>query len=163
MTPQAREPQAYLDALIGQHCLEVTNSAGSVLLIDFANETKQASSLEPSSPRSTLLVDSPWRVQTEQEVLCDCNAENSPSGELQTCVVRLVGQKVRTVQVSLPAYDFVLTFDDGIRLVVFSDADVNREHAWTFFGGEGGTLIAGHCVGRVGWRVEPGIEQEDDV
>lgn len=151
------QPQQYVEVLIGQRCVHVTNSAGSVVLIDFMAEGNDARRAQTKSRKYTLIVDSPWRLQTHDRVLCDWNAENSRGGELLQCITRLTQRTVRSVQVSLPALDLMLTFDDELQLVVFSDRDVNREHAWTLYGLEGGALV----VGPTGWQVEPGLLQSD--
>lgn len=101
----------------------------------------------------SLLIDSPWRLQTATEVICDWNAESSRGGELARCIARLEGRVITGVQAEPPAWNLRIQFGE-LELIVFSDRDVDREYAWTITGLDGMGLVAGPGLPPPGWNVE---------
>lgn len=132
-------------SLTGLICTRVENSVGSVLLIDFGNRGRgplQADSSEPQGFR-TLLVESPWRLESDSAVLCDWNARNQVGGELERCVRSLVGATVQGVEVVMPAHDLRVFFNNRVKLIIFADATAYRGHAWSLTGLDGLQIEAG--------------------
>lgn len=135
----------YVAELSGHCCVDVLNSVGSHLLIDFgrSGEAQEGNGESAGEPWRTLLIASPWRIQTPEQVLCDWNADNSVGGALQTCAHQLVGRRLESIQLMPPGWDLVLAFEGGLSLLVFSDSDINRRYSWTLCGPEGSGLQVG--------------------
>ena len=152
MTPDLDEVRRELRRLVGIICTQVTNSVDSVLLIDIGPLGRGPHQTEHSPEQGwrTLLVDSPWRLQTSSEVLCDWNAENGGKGALSRCISTLVGRAVTKVEVAAPAWDLRIWFSSDVELVVFNDATADREYSWTVLGTNGLEIVAGpHLPPRV--------------
>lgn len=143
-----------LQPLVGQPCTQVGNSVGSILLIDIGPPGREPLQPEISRPQGwrSLLIDSPWRLQTATEVICDWNAESGRGGELARCVSRLEGRVVTAVRVDPPAWDLRIQFGE-LELIVFCDRDVDREYAWAMTGLDGIGLVVGPGLPPPGWNV----------
>jgi hypothetical protein len=141
-----------LRRLVGSTCTGVTNSVGSVILIDIGPMGRGPHQAEHSPEQGwrSLLVDSPWRLQTQSRVLCDWNAADGAQGTLSRCISTLVGRVVTKVEVAPPAWDLRVWFSDDVDLVVFNDAAPDREYSWTVLGTDGLEIVAGpHLPPRV--------------
>lgn len=145
--------QELLDGLTGQECTAVLNSVGSILLIDIGQLGRGPHQMEDSAPQGwrSLLINSPWRLEREAEVICDWNADNSVSGEMTRCIEGLVGRTVERCLAVPPAWDLRVSFSGDMHLVVFSDSDAGRPHSWTMLGTDGLEVVAGPGLDPPGW------------
>lgn len=141
----SKDPSGYLQELVGQRCEAADNPLGSVVRFDFGPMGLGPMAGPGSKPHGWrhLTVESPWRLQTQREVLCDWNALGGKGGEIQGLVNQVVGQIVEAASSGGPAWDLHIRWANGITLVVFSDATEDREEAWSILGTDGLTLEAG--------------------
>lgn len=137
MGPQQR----IVGELVGQKCTEITNPYGSIVMIDFGPMAHPEGE-PPDALRGwrQLTVYSPWRVESPQEVAYDWNVDGGAAGLLPALVQSLVGQHVIDAETQPPAWDLVVSWSDGTRLVVFGDSTSHRDSAWFVLG------IDGECV-----------------
>ena len=68
----------------------------------------------------SLVIEGPWRIDSEVEVLGSCFEAREPDDRLQQALDNLVGQKIVSAKAESPAHDLELTFEDGLILRVFS-------------------------------------------
>jgi hypothetical protein len=147
----------YLQELVGKRCERAENPIGSILLLDIGplgRGPHQEPESVPSGWRS-LTIESPWRLQDEEKVLCDWNARSGVAGEILNAIRGLVGHSVVRVHTSPPAWDLQIWWSNGMSLVVFSDSNEDRQDAWSILGTDGITITAGPRQGDVpGWSVQ---------
>jgi hypothetical protein len=92
----------------------------------------------------------PWRIQTADAVVASWVDDNANDGPLVAALDRLIGARVIRTELSAPAFDLVLDFDNGLTLVVFADGTprtddddyilFTRHHSYTV--GMGGQIDA---------------------
>ncbi len=118
MPRQAVEAQTRLvERLVGQTCSQVAIGGDDELVIDFGE-------LEQTGPgefdgAAWLIVECPWRLESENEVLCGW--ENDEDEILERTSV-LIGQQVEEPAIRRPGFDLTLRFTNGYRLRVFPDS-----------------------------------------
>ena len=117
MTRPAFEAQARLvQRLTDQTCSQVAIGEDDELVIDFGN-------LEQTGPgefdgEAWLIVECPWRLESESSVLCGWDDEDDEIPE-KTSV--LIGQQAEEPTVRRPGFDLTLRFTNGYRLRIFPD------------------------------------------
>ncbi len=62
-----------------------------------------------------------WRLQTDVSVICSSTSSNHEGGRMVDGLNQLIGQHISDVQLSLPAHDLGLTFENGMTLLIFCD------------------------------------------
>lgn len=130
--------------LVGLLCEGLDNPIGSILRLDFG-----PLALRPDDPPTArphgwrhLTVFSPWRVQTDREIISDWNVDGGPSGLIESSLRHLVGRTVEAAVTRPPAWDLIVSFSGGIQLAVFGDCTDERDHAWFILGTEGIDVVA---------------------
>lgn len=117
MTRQAFEAQTRLvQRLTGRTCSQVAIGDDDELVIDFGE-------LEQTGPgefdgEAWLIVECPWRLETDTDVLCGWENEEDEIPE-KTSV--LIGHQAGEATVRRPGFDLTLRFANGYRLRVFPD------------------------------------------
>jgi hypothetical protein len=148
--------QEVLHGLVGQRCQWVDNPVGSILLIDIgpvSAEGGETSGLRPRSWRH-LTVECPWRLQSQDRVLCDWNDDGGVGGLIERTVSALHGQSVTGASAIAPAWDLKLTFSGGLSLFAFADSNDLRADAWSILGTDGlEAAIGPEREGRPGCRL----------
>ena len=91
----------------------------------------------------------PWRVQTATEVVGSWDDDNANDGPMVAALERLIGARVVAAEVEPPAWDLTVSFDHGLRLVVFADGTPRTEYDDYSFATPDVTYIVGK-----GGRVE---------
>jgi hypothetical protein len=134
-------------SLVGLRCEAIENPIGSIISIDFG-----PLSLRPDDPPTArphgyrhLTVLSPWRVQTDDDVIVDSNVDGGTNGLIRPLLRDLVGQRVVAAATSPPAWDLRISLSSSVHLLVFGDATDDRDDAW-FILGTDGIQVAGQPV-----------------
>jgi len=138
-----RDIEDMLRDINGLRCAKAKNPFGSTLILDFGELLRPRDSLPNEKPRGwrRLTVYSPWRVQTNSEILFDWNVDGGAKGLLLQLLKPLEGLTVSSAIAKPPAWDLAIGFSNGLHLVVFGDFDDEREDAW-FITGIDGSLAA---------------------
>lgn len=134
-----------LQELVGQRCEGVDNPHGSILRIDIGALGSRPDDV-PTARRHGwrhLTVESPWRLERADGVLCDWNFSGGVDGELSWRIQTLLGRTVTSAQAVPPAWDLRVTFSGGVMLAVFSDSNDDRDDAWMILGTDGVELVVG--------------------
>jgi len=117
MTRKAFEAQSTLvEQLHGQRCSQVSIGEDDELILDFG-ELQQVG---PGDFDGTLwlIVECPWRLETDDEVLCGWDDDED---QITECARHLIGLTVDATSVRRPGFDLTLTFSGGYRIQVFPD------------------------------------------
>lgn len=151
-----KDLSGYLHELVGQRCEGVDNPVGSVLRLDIGPLGLGPHDEPDSVPHGWrhLTIKSPWRLQNAGEVLCDWNLCQTDTGALSSCIGQLEGQTIQSAEADLPGCDLRISWSNDLVLIVFADANEDRDDAWFILGTEGFELIAGPAKSaNSGWRV----------
>lgn len=131
--------RALLADIVGQRCERATNPHGSILSLDFGalarRENDDSSSVAHGWRHLTIF--SPWRLQSEDEILCDWNSDGGAGGVITTVLSQLEGQTAVSTATEPPAWDMTIQFSSGLQLVVFGDSTDDRDDAWFILGTDG--------------------------
>lgn len=130
--------------LVGLLCEGLDNPIGSILRLDFGPLALRPDDPPMARPHGWrhLTVFSPWRVQTNREIISDWNVDGGPSGLIEPSLRHLVGRTVEAAVTRPPAWDLIVSFSGGIQLVVFGDCMDERDHAWFILGTDGIDIVA---------------------
>ena len=131
--------QALLRDIIDQRCEGATNPHGSILSLDFGTLGLRPDD-EPTAALHGwrhLTILSPWRLQDDQQILCDWNTTGGKSGTISSVIGQLLGQQVVAAHTSPPGWDLTIRWSKGLSLVVFGDSNDEREDAWFILGTDG--------------------------
>lgn len=133
------DPAMLVRDLEGQPCCAAQNPYGSILLLDFGamKTSVDASSSGGSRGWRSLSVLSPWRLETENHVLCDWNVTGGANGYIDAQISVLVGESVLEVETRPPGWDLRIKWSNGLVLLVFGDCTDLRGEAWYLLGDEG--------------------------
>ena len=128
-----------IEQLVGLRCEAADNPYGSILRLDFGDLGLRADDHPAARPHGWrhLTILSPWRVQSDTEVLVDWNVDGGANGLINPLVQQLVGQRVERTSTGPPAWDMSITFSGGVRLVIFGDRQDDRADAWFILGRDG--------------------------
>lgn len=151
-TMAADEIRSVLQAMVGHRCEGADNPYGSILRLDIGPlglSPGDSPSARPHGWRH-LTIESPWRLASDNDVLCDWNEEGGPHGSISNLITPLLGRTLIAVRADPPAWDLRLQFSGGFELFVFSDSDEDRDDAWFILGTDGLTLSAGPQRGSTG-------------
>jgi hypothetical protein len=131
--------QATVQEIAGQKCERASNPHGSILSLDFGPLSLRPDEAPDSTPHGWrhLTVLSPWRLQTDREVISDWNVEGGAEGYVTSTLKLLIGQKVVSVETEPPAWDLRIRWENGLTLVVFGDCTDDRDDAWFILGTDG--------------------------
>jgi hypothetical protein len=102
--------------LAGMACSQVSLASESALVLDFGE--LRLSKHGELSGSSWLVVDCPWRIDSQDTVLCGWDDEEDEAVEDASA---LVGSSVAEVAFRRPGYDLLLRFDNGCVLLAFPD------------------------------------------
>ncbi len=118
---------------------------GSILRLDLGPLGHRATDGPQDRPHGWrhLTVESPWRLEDEQYVICDWNFPGGKDGDIARLASTLVGHHVVQATAVAPGFDLDLRFSGGLRLVVFADSDDVRQDAWMILGTDDLTLSVG--------------------
>lgn len=145
-----------VNMLIGLKCWGAVGGVGTAFALDFGQKflrdrpipNKHLSHVvRENEPEFSLYVHgTPWRIQTETEVIAGWldegdSVDDDPS---QAALDRLLGSRVVRADLTAPAHDLVLTFDNGLTLSVFPDGSPHSDH-------DDYVLFTRHCWYAVGW------------
>ena len=122
------KPHELLQSLVSRRCWYVSSggaTAPSFMLIvgdKIPRDRELRNRHHPEDYRQNrgtheLLVWCSWRLQTNNEVLASSDQETDENSPL----LALAGGEIAAVEVSSPAWDIRITFNDGRVLVVFCD------------------------------------------
>jgi hypothetical protein len=125
--------------LVGLACTGAKNPYGSIISIDFGPLTLRVDDNALAEPHGWrhLTVLSPWRLQTAYEVILDWNVDGGANGLVGPGLQSLIGAAVESAETTLPGWDLVLIFSNGIQLLVFGDCLDERTDAWFILGTDG--------------------------
>lgn len=134
-----------LGELVGQRCEGADNPYGSILRLDIGLLGVRANDAPGTTPHGWrhLTAESPWRLASNREVLCDWNDEGGVGGVLAKRIVHLVGKTVLEIVTAPPGWDLRMRLSEGLDLFVFSDSNDDREDAWFILGTDGLTASVG--------------------
>jgi hypothetical protein len=120
-----------LQGLVGKPCWDFAAgpNTGSHVSFDFGRKLRIAKPLRiPGSPVSIrytgeihLFVTCSWRLDSEKEVLCGAEDDNTEEGPMRHGLRQLLDRRVSSVQLREPGLDLVLEFEGGLTLRVFCD------------------------------------------
>lgn len=132
-------PESLVRDIVGQRCEAAKNNYGSLLSLDFGPLALRADDDPSATPHGwrNLMIFSPWRLETETEILCDWNTEGGVTGKINPVVETLVGQHVVAADTAPPGWDLRLRWSDGLSLVVFGDGLRGDDDAWFIIGTDG--------------------------
>ena len=117
MTRQAFEAQTRMvEHLRDQRCSQVAIGEDDELIVDFGS-LEQTGSGEFDG-EAWLIVECPWRLESEDDVLCGWEDDEDAIAGLASIVI---GQQVEEQTVRRPGFDLTLRFTGGYRLRVFPD------------------------------------------
>lgn len=135
----SRDPRELLADVVGQVCSGVSNPHGSIVSIDFGALGRREDDDPAAFPHGFrhLTILSPWRLQSEAEVLCDWNSSGGTGGTIESVLPILAGRKVISAIATPPAWDLIVKFSGDVQLVVFGDNDDDRDDAWFILGTDG--------------------------
>jgi hypothetical protein len=80
---------------------------------------------------------SPWRLESEAEIVIDWNTDGGAGGAILPAIEVLIGQRVVAASTSPPGWDLRIRWSNGLTLVVFGDCTDDREDAWFILGTDG--------------------------
>lgn len=145
--------------IVGQTCTGATNPHGSVLSLDFGPKAVHPGWPSDARPHGWrhLTILSPWRLENDSEVICDWNVSGSgPNGhgEIQSEIQALINTSVTGAETEPPGWDLRITFQNGLRLIVFGDAVIDRDKPWFILGTDGARGAA-----QQQWRRGPDASQ----
>lgn len=123
-----------LNALIGQECWNVSAGAiGSLASIDIGDKVLRDKPLP--YPNKNLapdlhkyrgqyvlyLEDCPWRLDGTDAVIASWMDSNAPNGPIVTGLKQLEGATITHVDLITPAFDLIVSFNNGLILRIFPD------------------------------------------
>jgi len=131
--------QEVVSQMVGRRCEAASNPYGSTLSIDIGELRLRPGSAPGSKPHGFrhLTIYSPWRLENESEVILDWNVDGGAHGLINPLIQVLVGQTAISAVTSPPAWDLTIEFSGNMRLLVFGDADDDRDTAWFILGSDG--------------------------
>jgi hypothetical protein len=132
MTFEDAQIKKSIAGIVNMRCTQSRNPIGSTLVLDFGPVALPRSPVPGEKPRGErrLTVYSPWRVQSDQEIVFDWNVDGGAGGRLPALVGALENANVRRVETRPPGWDLEVDFDNGLTLVVFGDVEDERDVAW---------------------------------
>lgn len=121
-----------LNSLVGQPCwgFVAGKGTGSVISLHFGNKLPLqqpiknlhlSHDLQKYEGEIILFVQCVWRIDSEVEVICGCWEDNEKDGPMLSGLQNIVGQKVESIELSLPAWDLAVHFSNLITLRIFCD------------------------------------------
>jgi hypothetical protein len=140
------EFQNNLKHLIGKECWSVIGGAGTGthISLDFGDKIPIKKPL--TNPHLTeeernfngefsFYITCAWRIESELEVISGCWEDNAKDGPMLNGLQKIINQKVIAVELSLPALDLKLTFENNFSLQIFCDQTSLEEgyDNYTFF------------------------------
>lgn len=156
ISPVLPELREVLQSLVGKPCWDFAAGAGtgSHVSFDFGRKLRRADPLRNPLVTDTvrrytgeidLFVTCSWRLDSETEVLCGAEDDNTEEGPMQHGLRQLLGRRVRAVQLREPGLDLVLELEGGLTFRVFCD-EVNAD------GDDNYTVFVPHFYYNVGKR-----------
>jgi hypothetical protein len=155
-----------LACLEGKKCLWywAGESTGSVINVEFGKKIKRMKPIgtvlkQIRPPNLTLtdeqreqreyegemilLVESAWRVDTDDGVLCGSTDSNCPGCDMQLGLEQLKGQTVKSVHILAPALDLTVIFEKNLILRVFCDQTnlYSRVDNYSFFNNDRAYIV----------------------
>lgn len=123
-----------LRELSGVKCEGADNPHGSVIRFDLGElglgPKQDATDVAHGWRHLTVL--SPWRIQTPTLILGDWNAD-----DISPVLRERVGKRVEAAESAPPGWDLRIKWEDGVELLVFGDATIDRDDAWFILGTDG--------------------------
>jgi hypothetical protein len=127
-----------LSALVGEECWGIVGGegAGSVISLDIGARTLRAKPINNLHLSDlvrryqgayALMLHCPWRIDSESNVVSGSHMSNANDGPMVRGYARLLGQKIKTVTCSGPAFDLQLDFENGHSLRIHCSAIGNDE------------------------------------
>lgn len=118
--------------LIGKACWGITGGegTGSVIGIDIGEKIVRKKPLKNEylskdqkayQGEYDLFVECSWRIDSTEEVICGSKDAIDNLDAMVKGLNRLVGQKIVSVEASIPAYDLEICFDNDLKLKIFCD------------------------------------------
>jgi hypothetical protein len=107
----------------------------------------------------SFLIESCWRLDGPEMVICTCYDSNKPGGAMLTGIAELEGRTVEAVDVSSPGCDLTIAFNEGIVLRCLStesDPKTKRNN-WSFWSPSG--LVTVGPRGRVNRETQAEAEK----
>lgn len=144
-------------ALVGLECWGAVAGDGTAFSLDFGrkfpkdrptrNEHLTQVVRENEAEFSLFARGTPWRVQTATRVLAGWMDEgaNAKDDPCQAALDRLVGSRVARTELTTPAHDLTVEFDNGLTLIVFADGSPQSDD-------NDYVLFTRHWAYAVGWR-----------
>lgn len=133
------DPRTLVPDIVGQRCEGALNPYGSILTLELGTLSQRLDSV-PSGELygwRQLTVLSPWRLQTETEILCDWNCDGGVDGAISPIIAQLIGEDVVAAETAPPGWDLRIRWSNGFTLFVFGDSTDDRENAWFILGTDG--------------------------
>lgn len=133
---RASQCQVLLRDIVGQPCGRALNGYGSILTLDFGSLVLVPDDPPGVGPRGwrSITVQSPWRLQSAAEIICDWNTSGGPNGAIQPVIQQLLGRRVLSAETAPPAWDLQLRWENAWTLMVFGSSTHDRDSAWFITG-----------------------------
>jgi len=121
---------ATLNKLLGEECWGIVAGEGTGSVISIAFGSKIARKKPINNPHLTadqrqnksefdLMVSCAWRLNSDKEIVCSSTDLNDNDGPMVNGLKTLVGHKIKYIDITYPAYDLKLGFDNTLTLYVF--------------------------------------------
>lgn len=121
-----------VNSLISQPCWGVVagKGTGSVISLNFGNKLplqQPIKNIHLSEDQQKyegeigLFIECVWRIDSEVKVICGCWEDNTKDGPMLKGLQNIVGQKVGSIQLCLPAWDLAIHFSNLMVLQIFCD------------------------------------------
>jgi hypothetical protein len=145
-------------ALIGLECWGAVAGDGTALSLDFGRKFPKDRPtpnfhlppvVRENEPEFSLFMrGTPWRVQTATGVVVGWMDDDPKDGPIDRTLERLVGSRVVRADLTAPAFDLMLEFDNGLTLAIFADGSPRSDdddyvlftRHWAYGVGRGGVI-----------------------
>ena len=126
------ELQHGLNQFVGEICWGIAagRGTGSIVSLHFGakmlrriplNNPHLSNELREYDSQMGLFITCSWRLDSDSDVICGWTDSNEEGGPMLSGLQKIVGQKVKQVDLILPGLDLGLHFSNSLLLRIFSD------------------------------------------
>jgi len=148
-----------VNELVGKKCWSVVGGAGTGTVISLHIGELRPREKPLTNPRISettrlydslysLMVYSPWRVDSVETVWCGSFSDNSSDGPYRAAFEKIEGQEIKSITVKKPAYDMIMEFENQFKLNVFC-SDIGCDNDACYVLGRGSTYFTVCYEGKV--------------
>lgn len=126
------EFETSLNQIIGLECWGVVAGSGTGSIVDIQlggrvrlhkrlRNSKLTDEQREFEPEFSIFIECVWRLDSESTIICGAWDDNREGGEMIVGLRQIVGSVISSVQLSIPAFDVLVGFSNGLTLKVFCD------------------------------------------